>query len=77
MDLVSIRRVLDLKGCEYSASFRFSSDTSYPKINVQISTPTKLPVTNLESDGHLVVGVKLLVEAFSRVRLELNVVGER
>jgi hypothetical protein len=77
MDLVRIRRVLDLESCELSTPFHFDSDSLYPEINVQISTPTKLPVPNLESDGHLVVCVKLLMEAFSRVRLELDVVRER
>lgn len=46
----------------------------YPEINVQIAGTAKLPVADLEGDGHLVVGVQLLVEALSRVRLEQDVV---
>jgi hypothetical protein len=47
---------------------------SYPKINVQVPTTSKFAIANLESHGHLVVGMELFVEAFFRVRLELDVV---
>jgi hypothetical protein len=46
----------------------------HPEINIQVSTPSKFPVADLEGDGHLVVGVQLFVEAFSRVCFELDVV---
>lgn len=46
--------------------------TTYPEINVQIPTASKLSVAHLEGDGHQVVLVQVLVEAFSRVRLELD-----
>lgn len=46
----------------------------YPEIDLEVPTASKLPVTNLEGDGHLVVPVQDLVEAFSRMRAELDVV---
>jgi hypothetical protein len=48
-----------------------------PEIDLQVSAPAKLSVADLEGDRHLVVLVQLLVEAFSRVRLHLDVVGGR
>ena len=45
-----------------------------PEINVQVSAATKLSVADLEGHGHLVVLVQLLVEAFSRVCSQLDVV---
>lgn len=47
---------------------------AYPEINIQISTTTKLPVAHLEGNSHLVVLVQDFVEAFPRMRLELDVV---
>jgi hypothetical protein len=38
---------------------------SYPEIHLKIPTPSKLPISNLESDGHDIVAVQGLVEAFS------------
>jgi len=48
--------------------------TTYPEVNVEVSTATKLAIADLEGDGHSVVRVQLLVEAFARVCLQLNVV---
>lgn len=33
-------------------------DSSYPEINLKVSTPSKLPISNLESDGHDIVPVQ-------------------
>lgn len=40
---------------------------SYPKINIEVSGSAKFSVTGLESDGHDIVLVELLVEAFATV----------
>jgi hypothetical protein len=40
-------------------------DSSYPEINLKVSTSSKLAISNLESDSHDVVAVQCLVEAFS------------
>lgn len=47
---------------------------TYPKINVQIATSSKLSVAHLERDRHLVILVKRLVEALAGVCSHLNVV---
>lgn len=47
----------------------------YPEINLEVSTSSKFSVTNLERDCHFIIPVQFLVEAFSRVRLELDGVG--
>lgn len=44
----------------------------YPEINLQIPTTPKLPIANLEADSHQIILVQVLVEAFSRVSLELD-----
>ena len=49
---------------------------TYPEVQVQVSTSTKLPVANLEGDGHPVVGVQHFVEALARVSPKLHVVRE-
>jgi hypothetical protein len=49
---------------------------AYPKIYLQIPTPAKLAVSNLERDRHLVVLVQRFVEAFALVRFHLDVVGK-
>jgi hypothetical protein len=48
---------------------------SYPEVNIQVPAATKFAVPNLEGDGHLVVGMELFVEAFFRMRFELDIVG--
>lgn len=53
---------------------RSTSRTTNPEINVEVATTAKFTVANLEGDGHLVIGMKLLVKAFARVCLQLNVV---
>lgn len=60
---------MPLRGKEMQGGF------SYPEINLQVSASTKLPVADLEGDGHLIVRVQLFVEAFPRVRFHLDVVG--
>jgi hypothetical protein len=52
-----------------------SSLMPYPEVNIQISTSSKFSITDLEGDGHLVVCMKLLMEAFSRMSFEVDVVG--
>lgn len=49
---------------------------TYVEINVEVSRATKFTVANLECDSHLVVLVQFLVETFSGMRFEDNVVGE-
>jgi hypothetical protein len=51
-----------------------SAAFAYPEVDVQIAGTAKLAVTNLKGDGHFVVGVQLLVEAFSRMCLEQDIV---
>jgi hypothetical protein len=83
MNLVSVGRVLDLPLVSFCRAYTNSTslemeinfkERTNPKVYVQVSTAAKLAVADLESDCHLVVRVQLLVEAFARVRLELNVV---
>jgi hypothetical protein len=47
---------------------------TYPEINIEVSTATKLAIADLEGDGHSIIRVQLLVETFARMCLELNVV---
>lgn len=47
---------------------------TYEEVDIKISTATKFSVANLEGDRHLVVLVQRLVEAFSRMGAELDVV---
>ena len=47
-------------------------DISYPEIDIKVSTSSKFPISNLESDGHDIVTVQCFVEAFSCVSLELD-----
>ena len=49
--------------------------TTHPEINLQIPAPAELPVSDLKCDRHLVPLVQVLVEAFSRMRIQLDVVG--
>ena len=52
------------------------SNQTHPEINLHIPrTPPELPVSDLECHCHLVVSVQLFVEAFSRVCVHLDVVG--
>ena len=55
---------------------RDGSVHAYPEVDVQVLAAAKLSVADLECHRHLVVLVQLLVEAFSRVRAEIYVVGE-
>lgn len=52
------------------------AETTYPEVQVQITASSKLPVADLEGDGHPVVGVQHLVEALARVGPQLHVVRE-
>jgi hypothetical protein len=47
---------------------------TYPEVNIEVSTATKLAIADLEGDGHSVIRVQFLVEAFARVCLQLDVV---
>ena len=51
--------------------------STHPEINFQIPRTAKLSVSNLESDRHLIILVKDLVEAFSLMGAHLNVVRKR
>lgn len=78
VDLVAARWCLDLdtsvSNCCCVSTHGFREFIAYPEVNLQIAATTKLPVANLEGDCHLVVFVKLLVEAFALVSLHLDVV---
>lgn len=54
-----------------------NQSSTYPKINLQVSAPPKLPIANLEGHSHQVIAVQGLVEALPRVRLELDGVSGR
>lgn len=75
--LVAVGWVLDLALlCQLSCqSLRFVVYVlAYPEIYVEVAGAAELAVTDLEGNGHLVVGVQLLVEAFPRVRFEEDIV---
>ena len=48
----------------------------YPKVNFKVTTSSKFAVTDLEGDSHFIVRMQEFVKAFSRMCLELNVVGD-
>ena len=48
---------------------------THPEINIKVTTTTEFTVADLERDGHLVVRVKRLVEAFACVCLHLDIMG--
>jgi len=48
---------------------------THPEIDIQVTATTKFTVADLERDGHLVVGVERLVEAFACVCFHLDIVG--
>jgi hypothetical protein len=47
----------------------------YPKVDVQVSSTTKLAVADLECHSHGVIAVKVLVEAFPSMGRELDVMS--
>lgn len=47
-----------------------------PKVDIQVPTSPKLPIRDLERDGHFVVFVEFFVETFSGMGAHLDVVGE-
>lgn len=49
---------------------------SYPEVNIYVSCTAEFPVADLESDGHDIVLVKLLVETLSTVGGKLYVVAQ-
>lgn len=63
-----------------NACLRFApstrQDTTNPKVNLQIPRTTKFPVSNLESDCHLIIPLQDLVEAFSLMGAHLDVVRD-
>jgi hypothetical protein len=50
------------------------ANSTYPEVQIQVSTSSKLPIADLEGDGHPVVGVQHLVETLARVGSQLHVV---
>ena len=50
---------------------------SYPEINIEIPSTSKLPIANLEGHRHLVILAQRLVEAFAAVSGQADVVGAR
>jgi hypothetical protein len=50
------------------------AESTYPEVQIQVSTSSKFPVADLEGDGHPVVGVQHLMETFARVGSQLHVV---
>ena len=48
----------------------------YPEIDIEIPTSSEFSVADLEGYRHLIVFVELFVEAFSRMRSHLDVVGK-
>jgi hypothetical protein len=61
--------------CQGGDANLIARSKTYPEVNVEVSAPSEFPIGNLERDGHLVIGMELLVEAFSRVGLEVDVVS--
>ena len=51
-----------------------SLEETYPEVDIEISSTAKFPVTHLEGNGHLVVYVQHLVEAFPPMRGQLDIV---
>jgi hypothetical protein len=45
---------------------------TYPEVNFEVSTSSKLPVADLEGNGHQIILVQGLVEAFAGVSFELD-----
>lgn len=50
---------------------------SYPKVNIEVAGASKLPITGLKGDGHLVFAVKGFVVAFDAVGGQDDVVRAR
>lgn len=55
---------------------RGGGKVTHPEVNLQIPRTAKLPVSNLERDRHFIIPVQDLVEAFSLMGAELDVVSE-
>lgn len=75
VELVVAVRILDLgakKGLErsYAVAPSFSDDgkSTDPKVNLEIPTSSKLPVTDLKGHRHSVALMELFVKAFPRMR---------
>lgn len=47
---------------------------AYPEVDVEVAGAAKLAITDLEGDGHLVIAMEALVEAFPAVCRQLDVV---
>lgn len=47
-----------------------------PEVDLEVSGAAKLPVADLEGDGHAVIALEGLVEALATVGGEVDVVGE-
>lgn len=48
------------------------SEQSYPEVNIEVPATPELPIADLERDRHAVIAMQVFVEAFSRVRLQLD-----
>jgi len=46
-----------------------------PEVNLQVSSTSKLSIAHLKRNRHLVIAVKLFMEAFSTMSAELNIVS--
>lgn len=63
--------------CNFQFSMGRKHGKTNPEINIQVPTTAKLAIPDLKCHRHPVVLVQLLVEAFSRMRLQLDVVRHR
>jgi hypothetical protein len=48
----------------------------YPEVNFEVTASTKFAVADLEGDSHFVIGMQEFVKAFSRMRLELDIMSD-
>jgi hypothetical protein len=65
-----------LAKCPARVGRELMSASSYPEVNIQISSTTEFSIANLEGNSHLVLLVELLVETLAPVGRELDVVAE-
>ena len=52
---------------------RASTALTYPEINIQIPRMPKLPISHLKRNAHLVILMKVFMEAFPRVCSKLDI----
>jgi hypothetical protein len=58
-----------------STAFHHEDRETHPKVYIQISSPAKLPISDLECNCHPVISMQCLMKALSTVRMQLNVVS--